>query len=84
MTREALELVMVPDDGAVEKLAAQGSDPAFSERVGHGGADRGLEDLEAFGSEDLVEGINELAAPISGLPRVAVTGWLCGHGAGGS
>ncbi|MFT7650711.1 MAG: hypothetical protein ACI8Y4_005485, partial [Candidatus Poriferisodalaceae bacterium] len=26
-------LVLVPDDGPVEKLASQGSDPAFGERV---------------------------------------------------
>ncbi len=26
---EALKLVLVPDDGAVEELAAQGPDPAF-------------------------------------------------------
>ena len=32
---EAVELSLVPDEGAVEELAAQGLDPAFSERVGH-------------------------------------------------
>jgi hypothetical protein len=35
---ETFELSSVPDDGAVEKLSADGSDPAFSERVRHGGA----------------------------------------------
>ena len=30
---EAFELSLVPDDGAVEQLAAQGPDPAFGERV---------------------------------------------------
>ena len=30
---EAFDLALVPDDGAVEELAAQGSDPAFGEGV---------------------------------------------------
>ena len=34
---EAFELACVPDDGAVKELVAHGSDPAFRERVGHGG-----------------------------------------------
>ena len=58
---QCLELVPVPDDGAVEELAADGSDPSFSERVGNGCPDGGLEDLEAFGAEDLVEALDELA-----------------------
>ena len=33
---EPLELVAVPDDGAVEELASKGADPAFGERVRHG------------------------------------------------
>jgi hypothetical protein len=62
---EAFELMLVPDNGAVEKLAAQGSDPAFRERVRHRGPNRCLEDLEAFGPEDLVEGLDELAAAVT-------------------
>ena len=50
---EPLELVLVPDDGAVEQLAAQIADPALGEGVGHGCPDRGLENLEALGAEDL-------------------------------
>ncbi len=61
---EKLQLVLVPDDGAVEELGADRSDPLSSEPVGHGRADGGLEDLEAFGSEDLVEGVDELATRI--------------------
>ena len=30
---EAFELMLVPDDGAVEEFAAEGSDPAFGECV---------------------------------------------------
>ena len=74
---ESFELALVPDDGSVQELASQGSDPAFSEGVGYGGADWCLEDLEAFGSEDLVECVDELAArsrtsaraPVSRSPR---------------
>jgi hypothetical protein len=62
---EAFELMLVPDDGAVEELAAQGSDPAFSKGVRYRGPNRCLEDLEAFGSEDLVEGVYELAAAVA-------------------
>ena len=58
-------MATVPDDGAVEELAAQGADPAFGERVRHGSAHRRLEDLHAFGSEDLVEGVDELACAVA-------------------
>ncbi len=60
---DTLELPLVPDDGAVEKFSADGADPAFGERVGHRSADGRLEDIEALGVEDLVEGVDELAAP---------------------
>ena len=59
---EFFELLLVPDDGVVEESAPQGPDPAFSERVRDWCADRGLDDVEAFGSEDLVEGVDALAA----------------------
>ena len=61
---EPLELVLVPDDAAVEDLASKRADPAFGERVRHGGAYRCLEDLHTFGSEDLVEGVDELVAAV--------------------
>jgi hypothetical protein len=62
---EALQLVLVPDNGAVEEFTADGSDPAFGERVGHWCSDGGLEDFEAFGSEDLVEVVVELVPSIA-------------------
>lgn len=68
---EALELSSVPDDGAghpsglLEELAADRTDPALSERVRDGSPDGGLEDLEPFAPEDLVERVDELAAAIS-------------------
>jgi hypothetical protein len=58
---EAFELMLVPDDGAVEELAAEGSDPAFSKGVRYRGPNRCFEDPQAFGCEDLVEGVDELA-----------------------
>ena len=62
---ESFDLTLVPDDGPVEELTAQRADPAFRERVGHRSADRGLKDLHSFGSEDLVECVDELAAPVT-------------------
>ncbi len=62
---EAFELSAVPDDGSVEELAAYRSDPAFGVGVSHRRADRTLEDLQALGAEDLVEGVDELAASVS-------------------
>ena len=59
------ELLLVPDDGAVEEFAADGSNPSFGVAVGDGGSDRALEDLHAFTSEDLVERCDELAAAIA-------------------
>jgi hypothetical protein len=55
---EAFELAVVPDDGAIEELSTDRSDPPLGERVRYRRSDWRLEDLEAFGSEDLVEGIN--------------------------
>ena len=62
---ESFELAVIPDDCAVEELSADRSDPAFGEGVGDRGPDRGLEDLEAFGAEDLVERVNELASAVA-------------------
>ena len=62
---EAFELSLVPDDGAVEELAAQRPNPAFGECVGDRCVDWGLQDLEPFGSEDVVESVDELAASVS-------------------
>ena len=62
---EPLELVAVPNDGAIEELAPKGADPAFGERVRHGSAHRCLKDLAAFGSQDLVESVDELASAVA-------------------
>ena len=62
---EAFELVPVPDDGAVEELAAHRSAPTLSKSVSHRGPDGRLQDLEAFGVEDLAERVDELAGSVS-------------------
>lgn len=70
---ELFELLLVPDNGSVKELAAQGPDPAFGERV----RDWGFEDVEAFGSEDLVEGVDELTAPVADQrPRIGESVWV--------
>ena len=65
VVHEPLELVLVPDGGAVEQLAAQTADPALGEGVGCGCPNRGLENLEALGAEDLVEVVYELAGAVT-------------------
>jgi hypothetical protein len=62
---ESFEVSLVPDDGAVEQFSSDGSDPAFSEGVGQRSSCWCAQDLEAFGSEDLVEAVGELAATIT-------------------
>jgi hypothetical protein len=62
---EPFELSLVPDDGAVEELAAQGADPAFGVRVGDRGPLRTLVVLDVLDGEDLIDGVEELAAAIA-------------------
>jgi len=62
---EAFELMLVPDDCLVQQFTTQRTDPAFSERVSDWGPHWGLEDLEAFSSEDLVKAVDELATSVT-------------------
>jgi hypothetical protein len=62
---DPLELLAVPDEGAVEELAAQSADPSLGERIGDRGPDWCLEDVDALGAEDLVERGGELAASVA-------------------
>ena len=90
---ELFELVLVPDDGAVEELSPQGPDPTLGERICDRRSDRSLENLEAFASEDLVERVDELASSIAyertgvgesvGVAEEEVAGCLGGPGPGG-
>ena len=89
---EAFELAAVPDDGVIEEFSTDRADTSFSERVRYWGPGRSLEDLEAFGSEDLVEGGDELAGSVAdqragtgelvGVFGEQVAGGLGGPGAG--
>ena len=62
---KTFELSLVPDDGAIEEFTADRANPSFSERVGYWRAGRCSEDLDSFGSKDLVERIDELAGSIA-------------------
>ncbi len=62
---ESLELAAVPDDGPIQELAAKGADPSLREGVGHRHPHRGLEHLDVFGSEDLVEAGSELGCTVA-------------------
>ncbi len=62
---EAFELASVPDDGAIEELPPDRTDPAFSEGVGDRRADGCVVDLESLGSAELVEYVNELAVTVA-------------------
>ncbi len=61
---DALELLAAGDQEPVEAVAADGADEAFGEGVCLRGAEWGADDLDAFASEDVVEGAAELAVTI--------------------
>ena len=62
---EPFEVLPVPDDGPVEEFTAKRADPTLGERIRDWGPDRSLEDLEAFGQEDLIEAVDELATAVT-------------------
>ena len=60
-----VELATVPDDAAVEELASRVPIQRSANAFATGVAYRCLEELHTFGSEDLVEGVDELAGPVA-------------------
>ena len=58
------EVALTPDQQPVEAFRSHGPDPALGDRVGSRRSDRRLDDLDAFGREDLVEGSGELAISV--------------------
>ena len=62
---EAFELMPVPDDRPVQQLTTKRTDPTLSERIRDRGPHRGLENLESFGSEDLVKAVDELTTTVT-------------------
>ena len=65
LAQEPFELSAVPDEGAVEELAAHGADPPFRVGVRDRRARRGADDRRAVASEDLVERGDELAGAVA-------------------
>jgi hypothetical protein len=65
LVQELFQLAAVPDEGAVEKVAAHGADPAFRIRVRDRGARWRADDRRSVASEDLVEGGDELACTVA-------------------
>jgi hypothetical protein len=59
-----LELASAGDQDPVESVAPDRADPAFGERVRLRGAERCADHLDSFASEDLVEGVAELAVSV--------------------
>jgi hypothetical protein len=62
---EPLELLAVPDEGAVQELAPHGADPSLHEGVRDRGTRWGADNGRAAASEDLVERGDELAATVA-------------------
>jgi hypothetical protein len=65
VAQELFELSAVPDEGAVEELAAHGADPSFRVCVGDRGPRWRADDRRAAASEDLVERRDELAGAVA-------------------
>jgi hypothetical protein len=63
-TQNPVEVAIACDQQPVEAFGSHGPDPALGDRVGSGRSDRRLDDLDAFGREDLVEGSGELAISV--------------------
>lgn len=57
-------MALVPDQGPVEAFSADGADPAFGDGVRPRGLDRGLDDADVLGGEDVVEAADELGIPV--------------------
>jgi len=62
--QDGFELTSVKDQHPVDTFSADGPDEALSERVCPGRSNRGLDDPDALGAEDLVEAKGELRVPV--------------------
>ena len=62
--KHVLELPLADDQDPIEAVAPDGADPALGERVRARCAKRRANDLDALTSEDLIEGVAELAVSI--------------------
>jgi hypothetical protein len=64
-SQHPLEVPAVGDQDPVEALSADGADEALGDRVGLRRFDRGADDLDALGTEDLVERAAELGVVVA-------------------
>ena len=60
-----LEVAAVEDKESVQALPADGTDESLGDRVGAGRLDRGLDNPDALGGEDGVEGAGELGVAVA-------------------
>ena len=65
LVEELFELSVVPDEGAVAELAADGADPAFRVGVRDRRVRRGANDRRAVAAEDVIERADELAGAVA-------------------
>ncbi len=69
--QDTLKLLAAAYQEPIEAVAADGADPAFGERVCLRCAKRGADDLDAFASEDLVEGAAEFTVAVVDIRKRA-------------
>ena len=69
-----LQVCGIDDEDPVEDLPAQAAHSAFHDRVRPGCLDRCLDDLDALGLEDGIEGAGELGIPVADQEPVATRG----------
>src|SRR5664280_1287135 len=62
--QDSLQMSTTEDEHPVEALSAYGADEALGEGVGLRSSDRGTDDPDALGLEDLVEARGELGVPV--------------------
>jgi hypothetical protein len=65
LVKDAFQMASAPDHDPVQTLLSNGSHPPLRDRVGVGRLDRCLDDPDAVGLEDLVEGASELAVAVT-------------------
>jgi hypothetical protein len=76
-----LKVLSVDDQHPVEALPTDGAHKALGKRVGTRSTDRGADDADHLGAEDLIEGDRELGVPVPNqeLHRSSTLGELVGE-----
>jgi hypothetical protein len=73
LVEDPLEVASAPDQQPVQALLPDGQYPALGDRVGVRRLDRGRDDLNAVGGEDVVKGAGNLVSRSRSRNRCAVT-----------